>query len=556
MFDYPGAVCSSPSTPPTGWSSSSRRGAGAVLGGRGGAAPLRARAARRRRSRARCSRRRRAGRAARVARRVRRARRRRATRTSCSRTRRSSSSTSRRPGSRRASARICEIGAVRVRGARARRTRSRRSSHPGVPLPRADRPADRDSPTRSCGGRRASRSALRRFSAFAGDAVLVAHNARFDVGFVNREVERLTGRAARGAGDRHGLARAQPAARARRADEPRLARVLLRRVASSRATARCPTRRRPPRSSSADRARAGARRADRRRARGARGAEAAARARQALARRTARPTRPGVYLFRDRHGQVLYVGKARDLRARLRSYFPSERQRPAVEAALGAVERIEWRVLGSELAAALEEVRLIRELRPPANARSRAAGAVRLPAPAGGAGGSHRDADAPRPDPESSGGCSLQRARSTSRRWTRSPVRCRLSARSWDGLARDLRFEDAARLRDRVAALEEVAARVDELERLRAWELCILVPAREHAFWRAFIVAHGRVARRNRSARSRRPARAGGGLAAVAGRRLARARGRRRALVVAGVLRRPAPELRIEDLELAEILAA
>src|SRR5206468_8556431 len=81
------------------------------------------------------------------------------------------------------------------------------------------------------------------------------------------------------------------------------------------------------------------------------------------------PTRPGVYLFRDRHDQVLYVGRARDLRQRLRSYFRSDRQRPAVEAALGAVERIEWRVLGSELEAALAELRLIRELRPPANAR-------------------------------------------------------------------------------------------------------------------------------------------------------------------------------------------
>src|SRR4030095_5933975 len=82
------------------------------------------------------------------------------------------------------------------------------------------------------------------------------------------------------------------------------------------------------------------------------------------------PTRPGVYLFRDRHGQVLYVGRARDIRARLRSYFRSERQRPSVEAALLALEWIEWRVLGSELEAALEELRLIRELDPTANHRS------------------------------------------------------------------------------------------------------------------------------------------------------------------------------------------
>src|SRR5207245_7144724 len=82
------------------------------------------------------------------------------------------------------------------------------------------------------------------------------------------------------------------------------------------------------------------------------------------------PERPGVSLGRDVHDQVLYVGRARDLRARLRSYFRSERQRPAVEAALGALARIEWRVLGSELEAGLEELRLLRELRPPANARS------------------------------------------------------------------------------------------------------------------------------------------------------------------------------------------
>ena len=206
---------------------------------------------------------------------------------------------------------------------------------------------------------------------------------------------------------------------------------------------------------------------------------------------------------------MLYVGKARDLRARLRSYFSGDRQRPSVEAALGALERVEWRELGSELEASLEELRLIRELRPPANAR------------------------AVRPDRASylvrRGGRWVVTATPTRFGPIPSKRRAQLAARALDDfdgddlagalprlraklrrLARDLRFEDAARLRDRVAALEEVAARVDELDRLRARELCILAPAREHAFWRAFIVARGRVVDTNRSTGCGRAPRAGG----------------------------------------------
>ena len=39
------------------------------------------------------------------------------------------------------------------------------------------------------------------------------------------------------------------------------------------------------------------------------------------------PAKPGVYLFRDRFGQVIYVGKARDLRRRLGNYFQPSRRR-------------------------------------------------------------------------------------------------------------------------------------------------------------------------------------------------------------------------------------
>src|SRR6476620_10806026 len=206
----------------------------------------------------------------------------------------------------------------------------------------------------------------RRFLAFAGDAVLVAHNARFDMAFLDNETMRLTGnRVAATVVDTVGLAR----------------RLLGRQPANLAALSyRFATDARPCHRALPD-AEATAEillcLIGMAQERGARTVAdlvelSATRPRRVHRKRNlafGAPQRPGVYLFRDVHDQVLYVGRARDLRARLRSYFRSDRQRPAVEAALGAVDRIEWRVLGSELEAALEELRLIRDLRPPANAR-------------------------------------------------------------------------------------------------------------------------------------------------------------------------------------------
>jgi DNA polymerase III epsilon subunit family exonuclease len=330
--------------------------------------------------------------------------------------------------------------------------------------------------------------AVRRFLRFAGDAVLVAHNARFDLSFLDREVERLTGQRLAGAViDTVGLARRLVGGR-----------CSLGSLAYRFGTAASPCHRALP-----DAEATGEILLHLIGVAQERGAETVADLGELAATRTRRvqskralafgaPERPGVYLFRDAHDQVLYVGRARDLRARLRSYFRSDRQRPAVEAALGALERIEWRVLGSELEAGLEELRLLRELRPPGNARSarpdryvylRRAGeriVVSSQPSAWGPIGSRRQAELAARALQGFEGERLEDAL--------PPLRRKLSR-----LASDLRYEDAARLRDRIEALEAVAARVARLERLRAARLVLVVPAAEPGFRRAVFVAGGRV---------------------------------------------------------------
>jgi DNA polymerase-3 subunit epsilon len=256
---------------------------------------------------------------------------------------------------------------------------------------------------------------------------------------------------------------------------------------------------------------------------------------------------------------VLYVGKARDLRARLRSYFAGDRQRRSVEAALGALERVEWRRLGSELEAALEEVRLIRELRPPANARaSRPERCVYLqrrgdrwatvatPGPLGPIASRNKARIAAR---------ALEGLELDDPSQAVAPLRAKLRR-----LARDLRFEDAARVRDRLAGLEAVVARIAELERMRSARLCVLAPALEPGFRRAFFVVGGRVA-----AVRTIPAASAGRIEVEAGIAAADAaiatpsfapEHADELLVVAGFLRRPGPELRVVSLDSAEILAA
>jgi DNA polymerase III epsilon subunit family exonuclease len=444
-------------------------------------------------------------------------------------------------GLRPGDARPCEVGAVRVHGLELGE-RFQMLANPGARLQPSvaaltglrDEELRRAPPVPAV---------IRRFLAFAGEAVLVAHNARFDLAFLDCETMRISGRrVAATTVDTVGLARqllgrrpanlaalsyqfatdARPCHRAL-PDAEATAEILVQLIGLAQE-------------------------------RGARSVGdlvelAATRPRRVHRKRSlafGAPRQPGVYLFRDAHDQVLYVGRARDLHARLRSYFRSERQRPAVEAALGALARIEWRVTGSELEAALEELRLIRELRPPANARS------------------------VRPDRyvylRRRGASVVCGSQPTELGPLKSRRRAHLAARALQGvewetiddalpklrsklrrIAAELRFEDAARLRDRIEALEEVRAELARLRRLRELAVCLVAPA-DGGGRRAFYVARGQVV-------CARPYTGPSGLEWEAGLAAARRAEPTLApeaaddlLVVAGFLRRPGPELEIVAL--------
>ena len=77
------------------------------------------------------------------------------------------------------------------------------------------------------------------------------------------------------------------------------------------------------------------------------------------------PRRPGVYLMKDASGEILYVGKAKELRSRVRSYFRSDTSHSIKTLELvRRVEEIDTLVVGSEAEALILEANLIKEHRP------------------------------------------------------------------------------------------------------------------------------------------------------------------------------------------------
>jgi excinuclease ABC subunit C len=82
------------------------------------------------------------------------------------------------------------------------------------------------------------------------------------------------------------------------------------------------------------------------------------------------PTKPGVYLMKDAKGTILYVGKAVNLRARVRSYFhASAGQSPKIQRLVAGIDDLDFIVTASELEALILESNLIKRHKPKYNVR-------------------------------------------------------------------------------------------------------------------------------------------------------------------------------------------
>ncbi len=79
------------------------------------------------------------------------------------------------------------------------------------------------------------------------------------------------------------------------------------------------------------------------------------------------PAKPGVYQFLDKNGKVLYIGKAKNLRARVKQYFQKNDERPQIPFLMKEAEDVSYTVVNSELEALFLENTLIKQYLPKYN---------------------------------------------------------------------------------------------------------------------------------------------------------------------------------------------
>ncbi|MBA3649593.1 MAG: GIY-YIG nuclease family protein [Chitinophagales bacterium] len=87
----------------------------------------------------------------------------------------------------------------------------------------------------------------------------------------------------------------------------------------------------------------------------------------ALTQATALPESAGVYFFLDKSGRVLYIGKAKNLRSRIRGHFSGTSSTKAKTLLMNQIHHIQYEVCGTELIAMLRESALIKKHFPPFN---------------------------------------------------------------------------------------------------------------------------------------------------------------------------------------------
>jgi excinuclease ABC subunit C len=84
------------------------------------------------------------------------------------------------------------------------------------------------------------------------------------------------------------------------------------------------------------------------------------------------PDSPGVYRFRDEHGRVIYVGKAKSLRSRLSSYFQDiVALHPRTQTMVRTAASVDWTVVTTEVEALQLEYSWIKQYDPRFNVRYR-----------------------------------------------------------------------------------------------------------------------------------------------------------------------------------------
>ncbi len=262
--------------------------------------------------------------------------------------------------------RITEVGAVRARGGEVL-AELRTFVRPGVPIPAAVT-AITGITDADVAGAPDITTVMPTVIDFIGDAVFVAHNARFDLGFLRAAAVRL------------GL----PPLRPRVIDTAVLARRLIRdevrdvRLGTLARHLRVPD---APDHRALNDARATLHvlhaLIERAAAYGAVSIEdleqlcgpTGDRSHRRIALIADAPSAPGVYRFLAEDGTVLYVGRAIDLRRRLRSYFGGDTRRRTADL-VAATARVTWTVVATELEASVLEVRELQATRPRYNHRS------------------------------------------------------------------------------------------------------------------------------------------------------------------------------------------